>query len=272
MPSATQCITRKGKVWYNTNGKILSNVKAINKIAIPPAYTNVCVNPKRSAKLQATAVDAKGKTHYYYHASFLEQQKKNRQNRVKRMNGKAILRSTARILDNNKKDKEWYAAAALRLIALTGIRSGDPKYFKQNGSVGAMTLRPKHVKLKGGGGIQLEFPGKSNVQHEILIQDRRLQRVLSDIKRTRAEQPLFGVSRNAILSILRKHGHDLQLKDLRTLLANKLYRAYLDKIRRKYPSMNSSQVEKVAVKKTANNIGHSATVCKKYYLFSNNKT
>lgn len=269
MPSATQCITRKGKVWYNTNGKILSNVKAINKIAIPPAYTNVCVNPKRSAKLQATAVDAKGKTHYYYHASFLEQQKKNRQNRVKRMNGKAILRTTAAILDKNKKDKEWYAAAALRLIALTGIRSGDPKYFKQNGSVGAMTLRPKHVRQLTGGGIQLHFPGKSNVNHEIHIRDRRLQQILSETKqRIKKGQPLFGVSRDMILSVLRKHGHDLQLKDLRTLLANKLYNAYLEKMSKKYPSMKSSQREKIAVKETAKKIGHTATVCKKYYLFS----
>ena len=269
MPSATQCITRKGKVWYNTNGKVLSNVKAMNKIGIPPAYTNVCVNPKRSAKLQATAVDAKGKIHYYYHAAFLEEQKKNRQNRVKRMNGKAILRTTAAILDKNKRDKQWRAAAALRLIALTGIRTGNTKYFKQNGSVGAMTLRPTHVRQLQGGGIQLHFPGKSNVNHEIRIHDRRLQQILPEMKRrVQKGQPLFGVSRGMILSVLRKHGNDFQLKDLRTLLANKMYNAYLEKLTKKYPSVKPSRREKMALKETAKKIGHTPTVCKKYYLIS----
>ena len=261
-----KCITRKRNKWYSPSGKKLSKKEEerVRKIGIPPAYTDVCVNPNARNKLQGTALDKKGQTHYYYHSTFVESNQKKRLRRVKTINGKKILNATAKIIDQNAKDEEWRASVALRLIAMTGIRSGSEKYLKNNGSTGAMTLRPKHVVLTGGG-VSLKFKGKSKVEHDMKVKDSRLKRALRWLKKN-ASNTLFGVKRDDVVSILRRHGSDLQLKDLRTMLAMNLHREYSKNLQKKYPDEKEKVSAKNAIKLTAKQLGHTPSVCKKYYL------
>ena len=265
--SSKQCVTRKGKAWFLPSGKRMKRDERARKLAIPPAYTNVCVRTDPSAKLQATAVDKKGKTHYYYHPDHVRKSQSKRLKRVRSINGKRILDATARVIDRGERDKAWRAAVALRLIAMTGIRSGSPKYLAENGSVGAMTLQPKHVVLGGGGGVSLRFKGKSNVEHDVAIKDARLGRAMRWLKANAGDRKaLFGVQRDDLNALLRVHGKDLQLKDLRTMLAMNLYRAYHKKLKAKYPDETEKKRSKDAVRLTAKQLGHSPAVCRKYYL------
>lgn len=272
MQIATQCITRKNKNWYRPNNKKYTSkndIKRFNKIGIPPAYSDVCVNKNKLAKLQATAVDKKGKTHYYYHPSFIEKNRKERLKRIKHLNGNQVLKKTAKMIDRQPKGtKEWKAAVALRLITLTGIRSGSNKYFKENGSVGAMTLQPKHVVLKGGG-VHLKFLGKSNVKHSLHINDLRLKNAFKYLKKHNNTFTLFGVTREDILQILRQdQKYNFKLKDLRTMLAMNLHAEYLRKLTKKYPQESEKTIKKMALKHTAAQMGHTPSVCKKYYLLA----
>ena len=236
------------------------------KLAIPPAYKSVCVRPDPNAKLQATAIDKKGKTHYYYHPDHVRKSQSKRLKRVRSINGKRILDATARVIDKGERDRAWRAAVALRLIAMTGIRSGSPKYMQENGSVGAMTLQPRNVVL-GGGGVSLRFKGKSNVKHDMAIKDGRLGRAMRWLKANPGDKKaLFGVKRDELNALLRVHGKDLQLKDLRTMLAMNLYRAYQKKLAVKYPDETDKKRTKHAIRLTAEQLGHSPSVCKKYYL------
>jgi DNA topoisomerase-1 len=227
----------------------------------------VCVRPEKNAKLQATAVDKKGKTHYYYHGKFLETQKKKRFERVKGVNMKKILRGTAQTLDTEQKGSDsWKAAAALRLIALTGIRPGSEKYLAENGSVGAMTLRPNHYHpLKGGG--SLIFNGKSKVSHNIRIRDPRLNQALSWLAKHTTDR-LFGNRKETVALLRKMHNDDVKLKDVRTSLANDLYQAYLSKLHRQYPQETEKRIRRNALKQTARQMGHTPSVCKKYYLIN----
>ena len=261
-----KCITRKNKKWYSPTGKRLSKKQEerVRKIGIPPAYTDVCVNPNAEKKLQGTAYDKKAQRHYYYHAKYVETNQKKRLRRVKAMNGKKILNATAKIIDKNKKDREWKAAVALRLIAITGIRSGNQKYLRENGSVGAMTLYPKHVVL-GGGGVSLKFKGKSKVEHNMNVKDVRLRKALRWLKKYESDT-LFGVNREEVVDILRRYGKDLQLKDLRTMLAMNLYKGYYKNLKKKYKEEKEKTLIKNAIKLTAKQLGHTPSVCKKYYL------
>lgn len=262
-----KCITRKRKTWLSPSGKRLSKKEEerVRKIAIPPAYTNVCVNPNANKKLQGIAKDKKGNTHYYYHPKFVKSNQKKRLRRVKTINGKKILNATAKIIDKNAKDREWKASVALRLIAMTGMRSGSEKYLKENGSIGAMTLRPKHVVLSGGG-VLLKFKGKSKVDHDMKVKDTRLKKSLRWLKKNAGKNTLFGVKREDVVHMLRRHGKDLQLKDLRTMLAMNLHREYYKKLQIKYPKEKEKVISKNAIKLTAKQLGHTPNVCKKYYL------
>jgi DNA topoisomerase I len=259
-----QCITRNGKTWRSPRRLSKADKQRLNKLAIPPAYRKVCASPSPSAKLQATAVDQKGKTHYYYHADFVDAQRKKRFARVGQIDMPQILRRTKATLRTAKKgSRAWQAAAALRLIALTGIRPGSEKYFTQNGSVGAMTLQKRHLK---GGGV-LEFKGKSKVNQRLRVHDPSLDGALGWLKRHASGRRLFSYPQDAVSLLRNIQGNaEMKLKDLRTYVANDLYRAYVKKLSTKYPGEEPKRIARNALKHTAEQMGHTPSVCRKYYL------
>src|SRR5690349_24158478 len=73
-------ITRKrsgsGWTYFAPNGARIRDARKrerINKLAIPPAWTDVWICPDPDGHIQATARDARGRKQYRYHASFREQ-------------------------------------------------------------------------------------------------------------------------------------------------------------------------------------------------------
>jgi DNA topoisomerase I len=46
------------------------HLERIRALAIPPAWQEVWISPNPGARIQATGVDAAGRTQYRYHASF----------------------------------------------------------------------------------------------------------------------------------------------------------------------------------------------------------
>ena len=259
----SQCITRKRNKWFSPTGKKLTggHEKRARKLAIPPAYTEVCISPKPNAKLQGTALDAKGKKHYYYHTDFTKEQTKKRLKRVKTIDRGAILRHTGTIIRKNKMDKQWSAAVALRLVLLTGIRTSQ----KSAESVGLLNLRPSHVRVSRGQ-LRLVFVGKSKQKQNLLIKDALLKKALVMLKRRQGRNPIFDVSRSDIVSILSHHGENLKLKDLRTRLAIETFHAKRKAIQKSNPSWDMKKVDKEALKHAASLLGHTPSVCKKYYV------
>ena len=49
-------------------------LERIEALVIPPAWRDVWISPRPGAKLQATGVDAAGRTQYLYHEDFRAQQ------------------------------------------------------------------------------------------------------------------------------------------------------------------------------------------------------
>src|SRR5438477_2901556 len=49
-------------------------LERIRSLVIPPAWKDVWISPRSTAKLQATGVDAAGRRQYLYHSSFRAQQ------------------------------------------------------------------------------------------------------------------------------------------------------------------------------------------------------
>src|SRR3569832_1393776 len=64
-----------GFVYFKASGEPVTDEKTIeriNRLAIPPAWTEVCICPKANGHLQATGRDARGRKQYRYHARFRE--------------------------------------------------------------------------------------------------------------------------------------------------------------------------------------------------------
>ena len=246
-------ITRRRGVFYKDSRPVPeAEQQRYQKIGIPPAYTNVEVYPN-DPKLVATAVDGTGKKHYYYNEKFLERQRKLRKGRATQIDFSKIKSATARIL-TDPKHPLWDDALTLRMIAIAYLRSGSRD---NDEAFGAMSLRRKHVKLsKDAETLTFDFPAKSGQQRFYEVKDRVLHEAIS-----RQQKPLLSGNSNhtRVRDLLRKiTGNDtIQIKDIRTAGSMQLFQKHLKKY---------NGDEKKATNATAETIGHTPSVSKKYYL------
>ncbi|AUT19104.1 hypothetical protein DSLPV1_133 [Dishui lake phycodnavirus 1] len=247
-------ITRKRGIFIR-NGVRLSEPEQsrCQRLGIPPAYTNVIVYPK-DARLQATAVDGQGKTHYYYHEKYLDAQRKKRKARASDIDFSKIRSVTGRILSQSG-HPSWDDALTLRMIAAGYLRTGVAE--RETGALGAFSLERKHVTLRGDGEtVVFDFPAKSGQRRLFEARDRVLHGALS---KRRSGLLVGGAKYERVRDLLRKivGNNDIQLKDIRTAGSMQLFQKHLR-------DLNGD--EKLARKVTAETIGHTPAVSKKFYL------
>ena len=68
------------------------------------------------------------------------------------------------------------------LLESTMIRVGNEEYARDNASYGLTTLRNRHARVRGGE-LTFVFRGKSKIEHEVTVDDRR-SRASSEGSRT----------------------------------------------------------------------------------------
>ena len=73
--------------------------------------------------------------------------------------------------------RDSVTAAIVRLLDTTLVRIGNDEYARSNGSYGLTTLRKRHADVSGHE-LRLCFRGKSGVQHEVGLRDRRIARIV----------------------------------------------------------------------------------------------
>ena len=175
-------ITRKkmshGWAYYDPTGKRITDraeIDRLNKIALPPAYTDAWYCPKDCGHLLATGIDARGRKQYRYNPEFRSRQE------AEKFDGCAefgrllpkVRKRVAKDLARRSLSREQVVASVVRLLDLGGIRVGNESYAKSNKSFGATTLRQRHAKVSGGK-LKLRFKAKSGQLREATINDRRL--------------------------------------------------------------------------------------------------
>jgi DNA topoisomerase-1 len=157
-------------------------------------------------------------------------------------------------------------AAVIRLLDRTLMRVGNEEYARDNNSFGLTTLRNRHVRPDGRGGLRLSFRGKSGKRHEVDISDRRLARVI------RAAQELPGqrlfeyraedgrtqaIKSNDVNDYIRDAmGADFSAKDFRTWAATVLAE----------DALHRSDSVPDAVKAVAQRLGNTPAVCRRSYI------
>ena len=182
---STPGITRKkaGHGWgyYLPDGTRITNrdeIDRLNKIALPPAYTDAWFCPDPTGHMQATGIDARGRKQYRYHLDFRAAQEADKYERCADF-GRALPKLRARVesdLEKRTLRRDTVVAAVVRLLDIAHIRVGNEEYAKENKSFGATTLRNRHVKVKGAR-LELSYIGKSGKKQQLSIEDRRLARI-----------------------------------------------------------------------------------------------
>src|SRR5918994_4819082 len=84
----------------------------IESLAIPPAWKDVWISPRAGAKLQATGVDAAGRTQYLYHPAYRAKQEQEKYDKLIRFAERlpGLRAAMAKHLQGEELTSEWTSA------------------------------------------------------------------------------------------------------------------------------------------------------------------
>ena len=186
-PDAGSGITRRracnGWSYIDPDGAVIRDAEELQRIralVIPPAWTDVWINPNPRGHIQATGRDARGRKQYRYHDSWRAIRDETKFSRMISF-GEALPRIRERVaadLELPGLPREKTLAIAVRILDESLIRVGNEEYARENDSYGLTTLRNDHVDVSGST-VHFTFRGKSGKTHEIDVRDRRVARVIS---------------------------------------------------------------------------------------------
>jgi DNA topoisomerase-1 len=276
-------ITRKklrGKFCYfDPAGQRITDpdeIKRINALAVPPAYIDVwiCADPR--GHLQATGRDARGRKQYRYHSRWREVRDADKYLRLRDF-GVAlpkVRKKLETLLAAPGFSRDKVMATIITLLDATLIRIGNSQYARDNRSYGLTTLRRRHVEVNGSA-IQFQFRGKSGVEHQITVKDRRLARIIKRCQEIPG-QNLFqyldengdrhSVSSSDINAYLQTlTGADFTAKDYRTWAGSVLALSMLRKLRWEAEAEAKRHLVEM-VKDVARQLGNTPAVCRKCYI------
>lgn len=154
-----------GFAYFSQDGQRLGSrivLGRIEALVVPPAWKDVWISPDPRAHIQATGVDAAGRTQYLYHPRWRES--KDDEKFVRSIEFACRLPTVRRLVTRDLKQqldaRKRSLAAAVRLMDRAGLRVGGAQYAEENGSFGATTLQRRHVRVDGQH-VHLMFRGKS---------------------------------------------------------------------------------------------------------------
>ncbi len=182
-PGITRRRAGKGWSYIDPDGAVIRDPQELQRIralVIPPAWTDVWINPDPRGHIQATGRDARGRKQYRYHDEWRATRDETKFSRMIAF-GEALPRIRARVavdLELPGLPREKTLAIAVHLLDEALIRVGNAEYARDNGSYGLTTLRDDHVDISGST-VHFTFRGKSGKTHEINIRDRRVARIIS---------------------------------------------------------------------------------------------
>jgi DNA topoisomerase-1 len=183
VPGITRTKQKLGWAYFAPDGKRITDreeIERLNKVALPPAYTDAWYCPYPDGHLQATGIDARGRKQYRYHDDFRARRDKSKFGTMIEF-GAALPKIRKRVEADLKRralGRDTVLAAVVRLLDTQYIRIGNEQYARSNKSFGATTLRNRHL-VKQGGKLRMKFTGKHGIVHEVAITDANLKRIVT---------------------------------------------------------------------------------------------
>jgi DNA topoisomerase-1 len=181
-PGISRKLIRGHFAYFDPDGRRIrdeAEIKRINALAVPPAYTDVWICPDPLGHLQATGRDARRRKQYRYHVRWREIRDATKYERMAAF-GDALPKLRARVArDLRLPGMPWakVVATIVRLLDVTLVRVGSAEYARENQSYGLTTLRKRHAAVRAGH-LRFHFRGKSGVEHEVDVDDPRVARIV----------------------------------------------------------------------------------------------
>lgn len=274
---------RKGAFrYYDSSGKRIADepkLARIEALAIPPAWKEVSISPRSTAKLQATGYDAAGRKQYLYSAEYRAQQEQAKYDMLIRFGDAlpALREAMALHFDQEDFDRERVSAIALRLIELGWFRVGSERYVR-DGTFGVTTLLRRHVEVRGRR-IRLSFPAKHGIRVRTEVVDPDLAvaiRRLLELKGPRVfkyewEGRTYNLTNRRLNEYVKIYlGDEFSAKDFRTwggtLVAVICFAERVD--REGFPESEPEQKRSITavMKRVAEQLGNTPAVTRDSYV------
>ncbi|MEO7006436.1 MAG: DNA topoisomerase IB [Terrimesophilobacter sp.] len=195
------------------------------RLAIPPAWSDVWICRYPGGHIQATGFDAAGRRQYLYHPQWREVRDRVEFDRTLELAATlpAARRQVTRALRDASDPRVRSLAAAFRMLDTGSLRIGGERYAEVNGSHGLSTLLCSHVSVSRNT-VALCFPAKSGQMWQSEIIDPDLAEFVRECLRRGDDEPLLGWDADHSLSaaeindcVRERTGGDFTAKDFRTL-------------------------------------------------------
>jgi DNA topoisomerase IB len=251
----------------------------IERLVIPPAWTEVWICPDARGHLQATGVDAAGRRQYIYHPAWRARRDREKHDHVLAFAARlpAAREAVSEQLGGRGLSRQRVLAAAFTLLDVGLFRVGGDRYAQDNGSYGLMTLQREHVHCTSGGLI-FEYPAKSGQERMHVVAAAPVARIVSGLRRQRPPgqrllayrdagewHELDSADMNEYLQDL--FGQDVSAKDFRTWHATVLGAVGLAV---SASAASSAPARKRAVsrvvREVAEYLGNTPAVCRASYI------
>jgi DNA topoisomerase I len=204
-----------------------AKIARIESLVIPPAWRDVWISPRPSAKLQAIGIDAAGRRQYLYHPEFRAAQEQAKYDKLIRF-AEHLPDLRAAMVEHISLDSvecDRICAIAVRLINATWFRVGDDRYARQSRTYGVTTLTKHHVSLRGKR-VCFRFQAKHNARVRTAIVDAEIAEAIRDLLALPGGRRLFRYEREGCVCnltgrqlndyIQRHMGDEFTAKDFRT--------------------------------------------------------
>lgn len=270
----------KGFAYCDRSGAVIRDARVLDRIralAIPPAWTEVWICPRASGHIQATGRDAKGRKQYRYHDDWSRHAADAKFDRLPAF-ARALPRLRRQVeTDLNRRGhcREKVLATAVRLLEITLIRVGNVQYARQNRSYGLTTLNKRHLDVDGTA-LTFAFKGKSGVNHEVRVRDRRLATVVRGLRDLPGQQlfkyrdeagTLCGVTSDDVNAYIREAmGEPFSAKDFRTWAGTVSAARALRDMETPTSAADARRRITVCVRAVAGLLGNTPTVCRSSYV------
>ena len=249
----------------------------IKSLVIPPAWSDVWICSDPRGHLQATGRDARGRKQYRYHPKWREVRDQTKYHRLIDFAYALpkIRRTTAGHLRRAGLPREKVLATVVQLLEKTLIRVGNDEYARANRSYGLTTLRNAHVEVNGPR-LRFSFRGKSGVEHEVDLNDRRLARIVRQcrdlpgyelfqyIDENGERQTVGSEDVNAYLKEIT--GQEVTSKDFRTWAGTVLAAQLLKELDVASSGAHAKRNIVRVVEMVAEKLGNTKAVCRKCYI------
>jgi DNA topoisomerase-1 len=154
----------------------------IDRLAIPPGWTDVHIAPSSGRKIQAWGRDMAGRKQYIYSEAAVEERERAKWDRVL-LYGRALptLRAaTNRHMKGRGLDREKVLATVVRLMSRAFFRIGSERYAETNRTFGIATLKKHHLQIQGND-LVFTYVGKRRKDQRRVVADTPLVEIIRQI-------------------------------------------------------------------------------------------